>query len=524
MSADKKRAALYLRISSDSAKTGLGVERQETECRKLAQDRDFEIVAVFIDNDITAFAMPGRRRRPRPRPDFEALLDGAEDGDFDVIVAYASDRLYRTQRDLLEMTDALFDTGIRILTVLEGETDLNTADGIAQAQNRGTWSQHESHRKAERIKARKKQDKQKGRRPGGFAPWAFTLLPGGLLAYDPELAPVVLSLYEDYAAGSGIPTLAARLNTEGVFGRRGKPWYTASLSAWLFTGAAFARQRVRDDQVDTTAQSEPGYARTNWEPVPGCTDELWAAVLAEKARRVRAPHPKRRVPQWFLSGLVVCGECGSKCVTSKIGSAARVFCNSSYMHPGHVTCSGKGSVKRDWLEREAGLVLMSLGEELLDAVTTEDTEAEVKAAKTEKRRLESEIAAVESRLAEAQSAWVMGDTPKEVFDQVQATVQKRLEALQEQRDGAIARLHEAQRLARRSELWAPGGDGPDLLAKALEQLGDGSDTGRWAAVVGDVIESITLHTDRVVWKTRSGKVIPRDRMRKGRPRSAMSAA
>ncbi len=118
----------------------------------------------------------------------------------------------------------------------------------------------------------------------------------------------------------------------------------------------------------------------------------------------------------------------------------------------------------------------------------------------------------------------MGDTPKEVFDQVQTVVQKRLEALQEQRDAATARLHDAQRLARRSELWAPGGDGPDLLAKALEQLGDGTDTGRWAAVVGDVIESITLHTDRVEWKTRSGKVIPRDRMKPGRPRKSAAAA
>lgn len=513
----KNRAAIYRRISSDSEGKGLGVERQETECRKVAETRGLDVIRVYTDNDISAFT--GKRR-----PDYEALLAAAEAQEFGVILVYATDRLYRTQRDLVTITDVLGTSGVTVVSVVESDVDLSTADGILQAQIRGAVAEHESRRKSERIKAKKKQDKSTGRRPGGFAPWAFTTAPDGLLAYDPDLAPIVLSLYEDYASGSGVPALAARLNRDGLFGRRGKPWYTASLAAWLWSGAAFARQRVRDDQVAPAEQCEPGYARTKWEPVPGCTDDLWAACLAEKERRTKAPSPRRAVPSWFLGGLVYCGECGSKCVTSKIGSAARVFCNSASMHPGGVTCTGKGSVKRDWLEREAGLVLMSLGPELLDAVTTEDTEAEVKAAKTEKRRLESEIAAVESRLAEAQSAWVMGDTSKEVFDQVQATVQKRLEALQEQRDGAIARLHDAQRLARRSELWAPGGDGPDLLAKALEQLGDGTDTGRWAAVVGDVIESITLHTDRVEWKTRSGKVIPRDRMKPGRPRKSAAAA
>ena len=47
-------------------------------------------------------------------------------------------------------------------------------------------------------------------------------------------------------------------------------------------------------------------------------------------------------------------------------------------------------------------------------------------------------------------------------------------------------------------------DGPDLLANALEKIGHGTDVGKWAVVVGDLIECITLHPNRVEWNSRTG--------------------
>ena len=48
-------AAIYLRISKHSAKLGLGVDRQEFECRHLVERLGWEVGRVYCDNDISAF-------------------------------------------------------------------------------------------------------------------------------------------------------------------------------------------------------------------------------------------------------------------------------------------------------------------------------------------------------------------------------------------------------------------------------------------------------------------------------------
>ena len=61
------RAAIYCRISDDRAGAGLGVARQEADCRKLAEDRGLTVTQVYVDNDLSAYS-------GKPRPGYKALL------------------------------------------------------------------------------------------------------------------------------------------------------------------------------------------------------------------------------------------------------------------------------------------------------------------------------------------------------------------------------------------------------------------------------------------------------------------
>jgi site-specific DNA recombinase len=49
-------AAIYTRISSDRAGAGLGVDRQEDDCRNLAAKLGWEVAIVLEDNDISAYS------------------------------------------------------------------------------------------------------------------------------------------------------------------------------------------------------------------------------------------------------------------------------------------------------------------------------------------------------------------------------------------------------------------------------------------------------------------------------------
>lgn len=60
---------LYCRISQDDRSEGLGVGRQETDCRSYADRHDWTVGEVHVDNDISA-----SRYSKKKRPGFDALM------------------------------------------------------------------------------------------------------------------------------------------------------------------------------------------------------------------------------------------------------------------------------------------------------------------------------------------------------------------------------------------------------------------------------------------------------------------
>jgi DNA invertase Pin-like site-specific DNA recombinase len=61
-----KRAAIYTRISRDKEGTELGVQRQEQDCRALAERDGLQVVRVYTENDIGASTL-SKKRRPEYR-------------------------------------------------------------------------------------------------------------------------------------------------------------------------------------------------------------------------------------------------------------------------------------------------------------------------------------------------------------------------------------------------------------------------------------------------------------------------
>ncbi|MEV0583029.1 recombinase family protein [Nonomuraea sp. NPDC050310] len=51
-----RRAAIYCRISQDREGAGLGVARQEADCRKLVELRGWNVAGVYPDNDVSAYS------------------------------------------------------------------------------------------------------------------------------------------------------------------------------------------------------------------------------------------------------------------------------------------------------------------------------------------------------------------------------------------------------------------------------------------------------------------------------------
>jgi DNA invertase Pin-like site-specific DNA recombinase len=92
MTTKMKRAALYVRVSTD----GQSTDNQRLALETVAAQRGWTVVSSYDDNGIS-----GARGRDK-RPGLDKLLRDATRARFDVVMAWALDRLGRSLADLID--------------------------------------------------------------------------------------------------------------------------------------------------------------------------------------------------------------------------------------------------------------------------------------------------------------------------------------------------------------------------------------------------------------------------------------
>jgi DNA invertase Pin-like site-specific DNA recombinase len=186
-------SVIYARVSIDRTGQSLAVERQEKECRALAERLGLNVTDVYIDNDISA-------TKGRTRAGFEALLKAKPAA----IVTWHQDRLLRLGKDL----ERVIDLNVPVYTVSAGTLDLTTPPGRAVARTVAAWSQYEGEQKAVRQLSKNTQLVDSGMPVPGRRRYGFE--PGNVLAM-PEEAEQVRRLFADFLDGVSIRSLAQRM-------------------------------------------------------------------------------------------------------------------------------------------------------------------------------------------------------------------------------------------------------------------------------------------------------------------------
>lgn len=153
--AEKTRVALYVRVSTD----GQTVENQLRELRAAARRHGWKIVEVFDDNGVS-----GARRRDQ-RPALKRLMQGVGRRDFDMVAAWAVDRLGRSLQDLVGFLGELHAKGIDLYLHQQG-LDTSTPAGKAMFQMLGVFAEFERAIIRERVKAGLARARAKGKRLG----------------------------------------------------------------------------------------------------------------------------------------------------------------------------------------------------------------------------------------------------------------------------------------------------------------------------------------------------------------------
>lgn len=142
MPMSNKRAALYVRVSTD-AQT---VENQIRELRQVAERRGWEVIEVYSDAGIS-----GAKSR-NGRPGLDSMLKDASRRKFDIVMAWAIDRLGRSLIDLLDTIQHLEACGVD-LYLDQQAIDTTTPMGKLVFQVTGAFAEFERTMIRQRIRA-----------------------------------------------------------------------------------------------------------------------------------------------------------------------------------------------------------------------------------------------------------------------------------------------------------------------------------------------------------------------------------
>jgi len=281
------RAAIYARISQDRDGLSLGVERQQSDCQRLAKEKGWQVVHTYVDNDLSAFS-------GKARPAYQELLKAIDQRGIEAVIVWHLDRLHRHPRELEEFIE-LCDAGRIKLASVSGDVDLSTADGRLMARIQGAVARKESEDKSRRIRRKHEELAELGLfAGGGKRGYGYSIDRKSIIDSEAE---VIRSAADRLLAGDSLRSITQDLNRQGIRTGLGATWSPPALRNILLSGRIAGLRRFRGEIIGD-AVWPPILEREQWERV--------CALLKDPSRRKNFGRPGK----YLLSfGILRCHQC-----------------------------------------------------------------------------------------------------------------------------------------------------------------------------------------------------------------------
>ena len=364
------RVALYARYSSDNQRDA-SIEDQFRICREQAKREGWQVVGAYKDAGISGSSMI-------LRPGIQALLQDAQAGQFDIVLAEALDRVSRDQADIATLFKHLKFAGVPIVTLAEGEiSELHV--GLKGTMN-ALFLKDLAAKTHRGLRGRVEDGKSGGGLCYGYRVVKKLDARGEQIRGDREIdahqADVIRRIFRDFAAGVGPRAIAKALNDQGIAGPEGKLWNDTTIRGHVKRGTGIInnelyigrlvwnRQRyVKDPSTGKRVSRlnlESEWITTDVPELRIVDEDLWQAAkvrqtdIAEKhvnlTEAIREHHARNRLngarrPKSLLSGLIFCGCCGGP---YSLRGADRFACSN---RSSNGSCSNSRTIPREELER-----------------------------------------------------------------------------------------------------------------------------------------------------------------------------
>ncbi len=368
------RAVIYARYSSQNQREA-SIEDQVRLCRKHVESRGWSYLHAYTDR-ATSGASPFRAG-------YQKLLEDARAGEFDVVVSEALDRLSRDQEDIAGLYKRLSFSGIKIVTLAEGEvSELHV--GLKGTMN-ALYLKDLAQKTRRGLEGRVRQGKSGGGLCYGYDVVRETdpngvAVRGNRRINDQEVR-IILRVLREFAAGRSPRSIARDLNNEAIPGPAGGIWRDTTIRGHQTRGTGLInndlyigrliwnRQRYVKDPETGKRLARPN-PPTEWivQEVPELRivdQDLWEAVRRRQGEISDTPAVQKikqsrfwtkRRAKHLLTGLVDCGCCGAR-----FAAVGRDYLGCGRARNGG-NCGNRRSIKRSVLEN---LILDALKSQLM---------------------------------------------------------------------------------------------------------------------------------------------------------------
>lgn len=451
----KERAVLYARISLDSSGEQVGVTRQLVQMRELAVQREYEVVAEFQDDNISA-------SKDLERPGYERVWNMVRGGLVDHVIVFQTSRLVRSRKDRAAVINTFGKHNVDIVAVKGPSLDLRSAYGRLAADMMTCFDTAEGEVKAERVSAAIADFARRGK-PWGYCPYGWDRVFEGIEGQrhrslhtkqivNEHEAEIVCELVDRLLNGESLNELYRDMNArkepapgyavwmkqpkelrerreQQLLAKGKKPptqlWAKSTIRTLVLRdcNVGVRRLRKRADNGGTELKGD-------WKPIVDLDTQhrRVVALLAQPERRFHSgPRPGAR-KHLLTHGIGECGVCGAILrVARRNGTRDRVVI---YTCAGERGCTGRTQSHVDDFVSE--VVIARLAEpDALDWLLGDDEHA---------RRLQRRCDDLQRRLDEAADSQADEKITIRALERITARLQPELEAAQRERDSAVRSL------------------------------------------------------------------------------------
>ena len=322
-----KNAVIYARFSSHS-QTEQSIEGQLRVCKEYAQRNNIQIVGEYIDRALTG--------TNDNRPQFQQMIEDAENKIFEYILVYKLDRFSRNKYDNVVYKHKLKQYGVKVISATEAIS--NTPEGEIMEGLLEMFAEMYSKDLSQKVKRGIKESIIKGNYIGGHILYGYKVVDKKIVI-DERTAPAIRYLFQEYADGKSKKQIVKELNAKGYRTNNNKLFSYNSLQNNL-------------KNIKYTGMFDNGTMQ-NSEYYPAIiSKELFDKVQLKLQEHKHAPATQKAKVEYLLTGKVFCGHCGASMVgisgTSKTNKRHHYYtCSKRWREH---SCN-KSNEKKDFLER-----------------------------------------------------------------------------------------------------------------------------------------------------------------------------